>query len=69
MSDMNERAKRGQALNLAVHSVVGRKAGTQYEEDTNFKEEILRSFLFYYSLSELVQNYDIDVIKEVITGE
>lgn len=56
MSDLNERAKRGQALNLAVADALHNKK----EEDKSY---ILTKYIKYYEISEIIQTYSIEELK------
>lgn len=58
----NERAAKGQAINLAVHEAVAAgKAG-----DDNY---ILERYVHYFKLSQLIQNVAVDDIEKMLLEE
>jgi len=61
MTDYDQKARRGQALNLAVADALANKKG----DDTNY---ILSKYVQYHDLSAMVQGLTIEAIKDAITG-
>jgi hypothetical protein len=57
----NDRAAKGQAINLAVHEAVS--LGKQ--DDTTY---ILSRYLHYYKLSQLIQGLTVEAIEGEING-
>lgn len=59
MESQETKIRRGQAFNLAVNDSIsqGKQSDVKY---------IYQQFIYYYSLAEIVQSSDLDMIQEVL---
>jgi len=61
-TDLNERAARGQAMNLAVHEAVHKGK----ENDMNY---ILERYVHYIDLGSIIQGLDIEELKSELSSK
>lgn len=58
----NTGVRKGQAINLAVHDAIARGES----ENPGW---IYKKYVYYYTLAEVIQGSDIDMIQEVIENK
>lgn len=67
-TDYNNRAARGQALNLAVqdalHTRTAAASNGNNISNADFRLQILNNFVDYLEFSEYLQSIDIKILKE-----
>jgi hypothetical protein len=63
MADTQEtKIRKGQAFNLAVADCI-------HNGHENSPKQIYKKFIYYYSLADVVQGSDIDMIQEVVDSK